>query len=119
LIIQKLISAKAEIRSASHFRSDACPRREPIAARGHIRVRSIAIKDIMHVSKGQAEPGVPEIPVPPDPTIPQPSEPVIPPLPGPDVPPIPEEEPNVPAPIEEPPLDPGAPDDPSKHPMIA
>ncbi len=68
---------------------------------------------------GQAEPGAPDIPVPPDPTIPQPSDPAPPPLPGPDIPPLPEEEPGTRPPIEEPPIDPGAPDDPSQHPLIA
>jgi hypothetical protein len=77
------------------------------------------VKDVMLKIYGQAEPGAPDAPVPPDPIIPLPVEPNIPPLPGPDLPPIPEEEPSVPAPIEEPPLDPNVPGDPSKMPLIA
>ncbi len=73
----------------------------------------------MHAINGQAEPGAPDIPVPPDPTIPPPLAPDIPPIPGVEIPPAPNEEPGTKTPIEEPPLDPGAPDDPSKKPMIA
>jgi hypothetical protein len=73
----------------------------------------------MHSSQSQQIPGMPDIPVPVDPTILPPIDPTIPPSPGPDIPPMPEEEPNTPFPVEEPPLDPGLPDNPNNGPLIA